>query len=53
MTMLRPSLILATLVALLLSVSGAAPPAGPARHATSTRPAGTTSTPSRSRSSSG
>ena len=40
MTMLRPSLILATLVALPLMVSGAAPPAGLAPHATSTRVAG-------------
>jgi amidase len=39
MTMLRPSLILATLVALPLMV-GAAPPAGLAPHATSTRVAG-------------
>ena len=40
MTMLRPSLILAALVALPLMVSGAAPPAGLAPHATSTRVAG-------------
>jgi amidase len=40
MTMVRPSLILATLVALPLMVSGAAAPAGVAANATSTRVAG-------------
>ena len=40
MTMVRPSLILATLVALPLMVSGAAAPAGLAANATSTRVAG-------------
>jgi amidase len=40
MTMLRPSLILAAVVALPFVVSGAAPPSGLAPHATSTRVAG-------------
>jgi amidase len=40
MTMLRPSLILAAVMALPFVVSGAAPPSGLAPHATSTRVAG-------------